>query len=212
MTRLGRKFLRDEDGISLVEGAIVIPVVLIVISAFVEFGFAVFQWNQTVKSLQLGARLAAVSDPIADTTPLLADYTGFAGDPAPGFNAADTVTCGGTDGSRPACVTDEINRLVFGSDGVCDPAYGTSKPGMCDLNPTIAPENVVVTYHRSGLGYVGRPGSAGGLILTLTVEAEGLNFDLPLLGALAGVNRVEIPAHPVSITSEDFNSCRDTCS
>ena len=83
---------------------------------------------------------------------------------------------------------------------------------MCDFNSAITTDNVVVSYHRSGLGYFGRPGAAGGLIVTLTVEAEGLQFDLPLIGALLGVNNVAIPAHPATVTSEDFNSCRDVCS
>lgn len=47
MTRLlFRRFRRDEDGLSLTEGVIVLPVVLIVITIFMEFGFAMYQWNR----------------------------------------------------------------------------------------------------------------------------------------------------------------------
>ena len=40
------------------------PIIMLVFAAFVEFGYAMSQWNQTVKALQYGARLAAVSDPL----------------------------------------------------------------------------------------------------------------------------------------------------
>ncbi|MBT8474400.1 MAG: pilus assembly protein [Alphaproteobacteria bacterium] len=208
-----RRLAREEDGLSLTEALLTLPVVLIVISAFVEFGFGLFQWSQTVKSLQLGARLAAVSDPVTDVSSLAADLSGgLPGDPAPGFDETDIVRCGG---SGPACSeTEAFNRLFYGSRiGTelyeCDSNYGTRAPGICDFNPTLEPENIVITYARSGLGYTDRPGPASGLVMTITLETENHTFDLPLLGALLGVNTFEIPALPVTVTSEDLTKCRE---
>ncbi|MEK6204123.1 MAG: pilus assembly protein, partial [Amylibacter sp.] len=55
------KFINNQDGVSLVEALITFPVLLLTIAVFVEFGFMVFQYNQTAKAVQLGARLASVS-------------------------------------------------------------------------------------------------------------------------------------------------------
>lgn len=214
MTRgVFKRFSRDERGLSLTEAVITLPVVILVITVFIEFGFALFQWNQTVKALQLGARLAAVSDPVTDTSALLTDFAGIpAGQDPPGFDATDVVRCGG---SGTACSnTNAFNRIYFGGSTsgdtqlTCDPNVGARTPGMCDFNKFLRPENVVFTYARSGLGYSARPGPANGLVFTVTVETENHTFDLPLLGALIGVNRIEIPALPVTVTSEDLTRCR----
>lgn len=196
------RFRRDERGISLLEGLIAFPIVLLTFTALVEFGLAVSQWNQTVKALQLGARLAVVSDPLpldADWAALTADWssanTGRATPSTP-----VTVACGA---GANACKSAEMDRLVFGGDGRCDPDYGSSMAGVCDFNWRMGRENLRVSYHRSGLGYVGRP---DGPVVTVTVEAVDLTFDLFFLGVLLGINTLEIPAMPVSMTSEDLNS------
>ena len=52
--------------VALSEALITIPIVMLIFAAFIEFGYAMSQWNQTVKALQYGARLAAVSDPLVN--------------------------------------------------------------------------------------------------------------------------------------------------
>jgi Flp pilus assembly pilin Flp len=202
---LMQRFLREERGATLVEGMIAVPVVLLVITAMIEFSYAVWQWNQTVKAVQLGARLAAVSTPVpTNLDGLTADFTGLdQGNAVP--NTYVAVTCGA---DAAACDTDELNRLVMGSDGVCNPFYGSTVPGICDFNPNIQPENIRITYHRSYLGYIGRP---AGPVATVTLEVRDLRFNLPFIGRFVGINTIDIPAHPVSITSEDLNSCQDSC-
>ena len=214
MTRnMFRRFRREEDGLSLTEGVIVLPVVLIVITIFMEFGFAMYQWNQTAKAMQLGARLLAVSDPLDDLSGLETDLSssgGTAGTPAPGFDGTDVLVCGAGSGVTACTNTAGMNRLVYGSDGRCDStAIATTTPGVCDFNGSIGRDNLKVTYARSGLGYVGRPGPGSGLVVTITLETVDHTFDLPLLGALIGVNNIEIPALPVTVTSEDFTTCLD---
>ena len=177
------------------------PIVLLVLAALTEFGFAVHQWNQTVKAVQVGARLAVVSDPLSDLSPITTYYlnNGVVGQPPPA-SGVPSVQCGA---GTTACDPSELNRLVRGSDGVCDPNYGNTRPGICDFHPAIRPENLLITYSPSGLGYVG---SLGKPVVTVTLEVRGLHFNLPLLGALLGLNRFEIPSHPVALTSEDLSS------
>ncbi len=191
-------FRRAEDGATLVEGLLVFPIILLTFATFIEFGVAMVQWNQTVKAMQFGARVLAVSDPLVDMTPFTADYPATEGGPVP--TTAVTVICGAE--AATACDETGLNRLVFGGDGVCGPVAGT-RLGMCDLNGLIAPANIRVTYHRSGLGYVGRP---GGPVVSITIETRDLTFNFFFLGALLGLNNITIPAHPVTITSEDLSN------
>jgi hypothetical protein len=204
-TKLSR-FARQQDGTALVEGLLVFPLVLLTFAAFFEFGYAVFQWNQTVKALQAGARHIAVSDPLISTTQMANfDGGGPSGDPVPG--AVVSESCGA--GTTP-CVASEMNRLIYGAnadgtDDQCGNAAENTIPGMCDFNTRIGVNNVLATYYRAGLGYEGRP---DGPVLTIRLEVKDLNFDLPLVGALLSLDTITIPAHPVTITSEDLCSTR----
>ncbi|OWW04102.1 pilus assembly protein TadE [Rhizobium sp. R72] len=199
-----KAFWQDTRGVTLAEGLLTFPIVILVFAAFVEFGYAMSQWNQTVKALQYGARLAAVSDPV--TANFNAVFPIEAADPLNNGKAApNDATISSTCGPALANCTAALNRLVLGSDGVC--AAGDPHPGICDINWRIQPQNLMVTYQRSGLGYWGRP---DGPVLTMRLEVRNITFDLPVLGALLGLNDITIPAHPVTITTEDLKTC-STC-
>jgi Flp pilus assembly protein TadG len=75
MTRLFRNLRQSEDGQALVELALVLPVLLIVLLAIVDFGRAVNYWNDENHLANLGARYAAVgtlptSPPCGTSAPL----------------------------------------------------------------------------------------------------------------------------------------------
>jgi hypothetical protein len=201
MVGRARGFRRSEEGATLVEGLIVFPIILLTFATFIEFGVAMVQWNQTVKAMQFGVRTLAVSDPLVPMAAFSADYPTsptVEGGPVPTAEVA--VACGA--GAALTCNLAGMNRLVFGGDTICDPS-ADNRLGMCDLNGLIRPENIRVTYYRSGLGYVGRP---GGPVVSITIETRNLNFNFFFLGALLGLNNITIPAHPVTITSEDLSS------
>lgn len=203
-------FSRDSRGVVLTEALLTFPMVLLVFAAFVEFGYALSQWNQTVKALQYGARLAAVSDP------LVAAATFNAAFPISNANPQKNGTDAPNDASISATCTGagcsvELNRIVYGSRGAnsCPDLASVPRVGMCHINPRIGKNNVVVTYQRSGLGYWGRP---DGPVLTMRLEVRGVTFELPVLGALLGLNGITVPAHPVTITTEDLKTCStSTC-
>jgi hypothetical protein len=44
----------------------------------------------------------------------------------------------------------------------------------------------------------------------MRLEVRNITFDLPILGGLLGLNDITIPAHPVTITTEDLKTC-STC-
>src|SRR5215470_5631946 len=62
--RLPGRFLRDVAGATMVEFTLVAPLFFVLTFGIVEFGNAFFQYNQAAKAAELGARLAAVSDPV----------------------------------------------------------------------------------------------------------------------------------------------------
>jgi Flp pilus assembly protein TadG len=201
MVRWVRDFRRSEDGASLTEALLVMPIMVLVMASFVEFAFAMFQWNQTVKAVQIGARQLAVSDSILGTTQqqaLVSDLASIEeGRPVPATILSQTCGAGAT-----ACDAAGMDRLIFGSDGVCSSSV-SGVSGMCDLFPRLNAANVTVTYSRAGLGYVGRP---GGPVLSITVATSGLTFDFLFLGGLLGLDSLPIPPHSVTFTSEDMSS------
>ena len=57
------KLARDEDGGPLVEVAIILPILILFLFGGVDFMNALYQWNAAAKAVEIGARIAAVSDP-----------------------------------------------------------------------------------------------------------------------------------------------------
>lgn len=202
--RLAR-FRRSESGVTLIEGLIVFPLMLTVIITFVEFGYAIFQWEQTGRAIAIGARTAAVSNPVTDISSLGANTGTIPGTPVD--EGALRVSCVGDGASAalPKCNA-SFSRILFGSDGICKTAYGGAYAGMCDVNPQIEAKNVIVTYTRDGLGYIGRD---SGPVVSVTVQLRDLNFRTFFLGPLLGVRSIPVPRSPVTVTGEDLATCNN---
>lgn len=197
MVRAGiGRFWHDTSGMSLVEGVLVLPLMILVSAVMIEFGAAVHQYNQAVQAVHLGARLAAVSDPLVDLSDLESDSNAIEGIATP--TDARSVSCGA--GEAIACDVAGLERLINGSPAVI---------GMARVSSLIQPENVKVTYFRSGLGYVGRP---AGPVVTVVVELVDVTFDLFLLGRLLRLNNIPIPTSAVAFTSEDLSTSCVGCS
>lgn len=80
---------------------------------------------------------------------------------------------------------------------------------MCDIYDRIGPENVIIRYQYTGLGYAGRPASTpsrlGGAVPTITVSITGLTFNFVFLNGLLALGPVPIPGLNTTITGEDLN-------
>ncbi|MCX2725654.1 TadE/TadG family type IV pilus assembly protein [Roseibium salinum] len=193
-----RGFWSDRDGISLTEGLIVFPIMVLVVSALIEFSYGMHQWNQAAKAVQLGARKAAVSCPLTE------DFeTVFAFDPALGgelipASSATVSQCGPDENN---CVAARLDRLVNG-------VAGSTWPGMATYfqQPDFGPDNVVVIYEQSGLGYHGRP---EGPVVSLRLELRNVQFDLPVVGQLLGLGTINVPGFPVTVSTEDLREGPD---
>ena len=62
---LAANFCRDQRGAVIVEVTIVMTFMFVLVLGGIEFLLLFYQWNAAAKAVQIGARLAAVSDPVA---------------------------------------------------------------------------------------------------------------------------------------------------
>jgi Flp pilus assembly protein TadG len=209
-------FARDESGGVLVEVSIVLPIIITFIFGSVDLLYALYQWNAAAKAVEVGSRIAAVSDPIAaglnGLTNSVAVSLNGAGEPLamPAFTIScngetATCTCAGTCNGLAANPYDAVamNRLVFGRGSTaCGDATSYYATGMCDVLSSIRAANVIVVYRQTGLGYGGRP---GGPQPTIIVSLQNMRFQFFFLSYLLGAS-VPMPAMTTTITAEDLCS------
>jgi Flp pilus assembly protein TadG len=203
---------RDQSGAVFAEFAILLPIVVIVVCGSIDFLYAFYQLNSAAKAVEVGARIAAVSDPVASGLNNLSNEAllngAEPGAPMPSFTVTcsdETCTCAGTCGT----MTDNsfnlaaMNRVVYGREGAaCGNATSSYAAGMCDVLSSITPANVVIVYTQNGLGYAGRP---GGPVPTISVSLRNLQFHFFFLTPLLGVH-IAMPAVSTTITAEDLCS------
>jgi hypothetical protein len=187
----------------MIEFAILAFLFFALTGGLLDFSLAFFQWNAASKALQQGARLASVSDPVSSDLGTLTGLEGGAapGDPFPDFvrvcNGASQSCSGGTYNAAA------MNTLVYGrGQTTCGTSGADQYAGMCDIFWRIQPQNVVITYRQTGLGFAGRP---GGPVPTITVELTGLTFSLPFLGSLLG-GPITMPPMRTTATGEDMST------
>jgi Flp pilus assembly pilin Flp len=215
MRRFLHRLRRDQSGTTTIEFTIVMVLFLMLTFGIVEFGYLLWQYNSAAKAAQLGARMAAVSDPVWGELVNLEDT----GAPGAAWETDYTVTCTSTsdDGGSGDCdgtVTGDYEAtamqcLVFGRSAAtppCDTECAETgidgENGLCDRYSFIKPENVSITYSHTGLGFAGRP---GGPVPTVTLQLTGLTFDFFALGPLLEFEQIEMPDFKVTMTGEDLS-------
>jgi Flp pilus assembly protein TadG len=195
-------FWSDPDGAVAVEFGLIGSIFLVMLLAMMEFGTAFWQWSEASKALQLGVRLAAVSDPVSSD---LTSMTGVSatveeGDPMPYFKrvcsgATQTCSSGTYDGSA-------MRTLVYGRGNSACPTTAQRYAAMCQIFPRIQPQNVIVEYTQTGLGFAGRP---GGPLPSITVRLTGLTFTFVVLDNLLGLAPIPMTGLSATATAEDMS-------
>jgi hypothetical protein len=203
------RFLRDQGGNVLVEVSILIPILFTFLLGAVDFLNAYTQWNEATKAVEVGARIAAVSDPVASGLSSPAGQsniaTGWVTSSCPVGNTSSTcmpaftVTC---DGAAQTCTCTSgtctgmgtyssaaMNLIVYGRDGkgACGDATSYYFAGICDVFntvPSISAKNVKVIYTQTGLGFTGR---GTGAVPTITVQLQNVPFQFFFLN-VANIN------------------------
>src|SRR5437660_5286562 len=118
-----RRLARDENGGVLVETTVMMSIMFVFVLGLIDLLYAFYQWNAATKAVQVGARIAAVSDPVVkglgDLSAAVVSASLRPGSPMPAF----TVTCDGetrTCSCEGACVgvggynADAMGTIVFG--------------------------------------------------------------------------------------------------
>jgi Flp pilus assembly protein TadG len=222
-----RSFARNQAGAVLVETTVLIPILLVFLFGAVDFSLAFYEWSLATKAVQVGARIAAVSDPVASglnsiSTGVLSG-TVVAGDPMPSFQVTcegATPSCTCTIGTCPGMGTFSwaaMNKIVCGRDNTsstectynlvepkqCRNATSLYFSGMCDIFPRITAANVRVVYTQTGLGFAGR---FGGPVPTITVSLQNLPFQFFFLNGLLGFQPINISQATTTTTGEILSS------
>jgi Flp pilus assembly pilin Flp len=198
----GGAFVRDESGGTAVEFSLVGTLFILLLLAVMDFGIAFWQWNQATKAVQLGVRLASVSNPVSSDLKTLDGTTLGAepGDPMPYFKrvcSGATASCTGGTYDQTA-----MNTIVFGRGNTACPTTPQAFPPMCMLFPRVRPQNVIVEYVQTGLGFAGRP---GGPVPTIRLRLTGLTFEFVVLNDLLGLPRIAMDGLSATATAEDMS-------
>lgn len=178
-------FLRRTDGAAMVEGALVLPILLLLVFGAIDLSLYFFQANLASKAAQLGVRKASVSASVAA---------------GPGLTVTDSATYWDGLPAGARCFPDPGGRGPCRAFSVsCSQAAGCLCPGggcgyrfvganlqpiyeaMRAVLPQLRPEQVEVDYRTNGLGYVGRPVPVP---VDVTVRIVGLTYQFWLAGPL----------------------------
>lgn len=202
----------DQTGAVFAEFAILLPIVVLLVCSSIDFLYAFYQLNAAAKATEVGARIASVSDPVAAGLNYLPDEAVLNGEQPGGMLPSFTVTCSKSKCSCAGTCTGmafnpfnakAMDRIVYGRNAAsCSKSGASYTIGMCDILPSITPENVVIVYTQTGLGYAGRP---GGPVPTITVSLRKMQFQFFFLSALLGV-RIDMPPMSTTVTAQDLCS------
>ena len=129
------RFTRDNNGSVLVEATIMIVIMFVFVLGSIDFLFAFYQRNAATKAAQVGARIAAVSDPVAQgLNGLSAGVVSTSlrpGSAMPSF----TVTC---DGGTATC----------SCNGACKGVSSATTPRPCAQSSLDAAARLVAMQRR----------------------------------------------------------------
>jgi hypothetical protein len=207
MTRRSRTFLKDEDGATLVEFAMVISLFLLIFFGLIDFGRLAYHVVTTERAMHAGARIAAVRPPACAGVPLTISLASSA--PASTDYGISCNAPGGPFCQNPgpvSCLGDMANPTaaeVWSAVGVVLP------PGS-DVS------NLRFSYtYDARMGFLGGP-----YVPVVTVEMEDVTFDFitPLAGlaAIAGMtggsslqSSITLPSMSVSLPGEDLAQGED---
>ncbi|MER8488329.1 pilus assembly protein [Mesorhizobium australicum] len=204
-------FAKSEDGAAMVEMTIVSTLLFSLVLGFVDFGYAFYQWNAATKAVQIGARLASISDAVATNlatagpisspgAPIIAGAYG----PFVCTYTAGTGACSNSGGFSAA----NFSRIFRGdtantNDDACPNLAANQRAGMCHFFPGLLRSNVVITYTASGLGYQTR---LGGPVPTIAVSLQNRTFQFFFLQGLMGFANINMPSMLSTVTGEDIKS------
>ena len=195
-----RSFTADESGATAVEFGLIGWIFITLIMGVMDLGYAFWQWNAATKAVQVGARLAATSDPVSTDVAALVAFNPAIYDPSQP-TLAFRRSCG-TGGTGPCTSsTTALNTLVYGRGNTACQKEPPRGGGMCNFFERIEPRNVGVDYVRASGAPAGEPAPPS----TVTVRLTGLTYDFLVLNGLLGFGPIPMPTLSATATAEDLS-------
>jgi len=187
-----RLLLKNRAGSGSAEFALVLPLLLVFLLGIVDAGRWMWTYNQAEKATQMGARMAAVVNPISSD--VTASYLGAC---SPALTQGDLIPA--------SCFTTITCTAGSCSSGtVDDDSFTKVVDRMRLFLPTLTEENVAIEYTGSGLGYAGNPNGpdASPLVtVKLGTPATPLEFR-PITSVL--ILTMNMPSFTATLTTEDM--------
>lgn len=189
-----RRLRRDERGTTMVEMAIVFPIIFLTTLGILEFGNLSAQWILAEKATEMGARFAITSTMAATAVPDC------------GVNTAQPL---GTP-CRLVAGSNTWTRTCSAGGGGCDAAaFNAIVTRMQSVYARVLPANVVLEYRGTGLGFVGR----GTPVPEVTVRLQNMTFTFVAIGGLVRTlfggqlgDTIQMPGFRATLTGEDLQS------
>lgn len=180
-------------GVTMVETALTLVLMLGLTFGIVEFANVLWQWNTAEKATKVGVRLAATADPVAQELKSFdcATATILLGTSCKDASAATfgTVVCSGPTTS------------CSGGYAYSAAAMAVIVTGMQAVFPRIQTSNVIVEYRDVRLGFAGR----GRAVPAITVRLTGMTYTFTAIDDLYGLGPITMPDFRATLTGEDLS-------
>lgn len=191
MKRL-RRLAADTDGATIVETAMVVPILIVLTFGLLEFSLALWQYNSAEKATAEAARFVATRGPLAT---FAADRDCFVASTAPAGTSCQNVA-----GAQAWTGTWSGTCAGSGAGAVCQQAVmDTVVARVRDIAPFVQPENVEVELHGSNFGFIGR----GAPVPIVTVRLVDLKYDFIAIDSLLGIGPIDMPGFDATSVAED---------
>jgi len=197
------KLWRTEEGGTLVEYAMVLPLLMALTFGVVDLGYILFQFQGASKASIVGARKAVILDQVAGG---LANFSGTGNlalypigtscmDPAT-FKAIGPCDFGSITCTSTGCTGANAGAINTAS-------FNSIVAEMQKVLPQLQATNVSISYAANGLGFVGFPVPS-----TITVRIVGLTYQTFALSAFEPVfpGLLTIPPSPATLIGEDLKT------
>jgi Flp pilus assembly protein TadG len=188
---IARSLFHDTRAASAAEFALVLPLLIIMLFGVIDAGRYMWNVNRAEKAVQMGVRLAVVTDPVSSSI-----SQSFVGQCATPLGEGDPI---------PANCYSQITCSKSGATATC--TAGTANPTALNrvlarmqlFMPEVKGSNVEIIYSPSGLGYAGNPNGPD-LAPLVTVRLSNLAFNPIVTLAFASFG---LPEARSSLTFED---------
>jgi Flp pilus assembly protein TadG len=197
------RVIRDRRGAAGAEFALIIVVFAGLLLGIIDFGRALWEYNEAEKACQVGARFAVVNNMVATDLYAwdgVADGGLVAGQPIPvAAISPNPVTC-----DDSACSGWGYDAAAY--DAIYD-AMAAHYPRLGSSSSPNATAVVEVTYEHIGRGFASNPlGPDVWPLATVSIRGVLFEFSTPLIGNIVPF---EFPKCSASLIGEDYQTCSD---